>query len=649
MLRDPSVASRNEASTLLGQLGPAAQEAIPDLELLLNDLRNPAPAGFALGRIGGDGIPVLIKALDSPHEFVVTAAAHGLTLAGPAAKDAVPRLVRLATDTRSTQLRSVARMALAQIGAPAVAELTKELAAADAGRRRGAAEMFLLYGGVSDAALAALEKAAGDENLSVRVTAARAAFHAGSRAKPVIKALLDGFKAQDALLRQGTAFTVASAWPIPLELFAAAKEALNDTDGYVKVYAAHTLAHAKETAPAAATVLIDALRDTSLRIPAAHVLASPDIQHSAMKGALPALQSLLKDPSAQSHLGLRAAVAFALARIGGADVVDALLDVVPTYSPGPRNRFAEALGETGPAGVAALQKLLIHPTRNLQLAVADILGPKSATDPKVVAELIAHLDSPDAGLRARLVAALRWAGPNTKDAVSAATRLLRDPDLTVRIEAATTVAILGDKEGRAEALAILRAALKDSDAIALLPLTMRGLGLLGPAAAEAVPDLLALLTRHNPEVRASAAEALGRIGKAAKPAVATLTKMIDDPDPRVKAHAAVALWRITGDAKPSVPALSAALADPVLVLAFEDPRLTSNYALRPDVPGPLPPVEANLIGPWDTTPVCVIRALGEIGPDAKPAADALRYAERDSDPTIRAAATEALKKINAKP
>jgi HEAT repeat protein len=291
--------------------------------------------------------------------------------------------------------------------------------------------------------------------------------------------------------------------------------------------------------------------------------------------------------------------------------------------------------------------MLNYPTVEVQAVVIEILALESANNPEVLADLIALLDFPESGIRARALAALRWAGPGKKDAVQAAVRRLGDPDSNVRIEAATTVAVLGG-DGRAEALAILRAALKNPDTLALVPLAARGLALFGPTAADAVPELIPLLARHNAEVRTSVAEALGRIGKSAKPAVPALTKMLDDPDPRVKAVVAVALWRITGDSKLSVQAISTAVADPALGRPFDDPRLTSEPALRQDVPGPVPGFRSSPTGPRDTTRVSVIRALGEIGPDAKPATDALRSALRDPDPKVRSAATEAFKKI-AKP
>jgi hypothetical protein len=62
-------------------------------------------------------------------------------------------------------------------------------------------------------------------------------------------------------------------------------------------------------------------------------------------------------------------------------------------------------------------------------------------------------------------------------------------------------------------------------------------------------------------------------------------------------------------------------------------------------PAPLPTSLLAPEVPEESTLVSVIRAAGELGADAKPAAGALRALARDVDPDVRAAAAEALKKI----
>jgi HEAT repeat protein len=70
------------------------------------------------------------------------------------------------------------------------------------------------------------------------------------------------------------------------------------------------------------------------------------------------------------------------------------------------------------------------------------------------------------------------------------------------------------------------------------------LGDMGPAAVEAVPALLELLTGENVSDRKLAALALGYIGPAARGALPALTQALRDADEGVRRMAAVARERI---------------------------------------------------------------------------------------------------------
>ena len=94
-----------------------------------------------------------------------------------------------------------------------------------------------------------------------------------------------------------------------------------------------------------------------------------------------------------------------------------------------------------------------------------------------------------------------------------------------------------------------------SEKVAERAAAARILGELGPAAKDAVPDLLAALGDADKDVRRCAARSLGDIGKASKPAVAALGKTLKDADAQVRQASAYALGRI-GDpaAKPYLEA-----------------------------------------------------------------------------------------------
>ena len=104
--------------------------------------------------------------------------------------------------------------------------------------------------------------------------------------------------------------------------------------------------------------------------------------------------------------------------------------------------------------------------------------------------------------------------------------------------------------------------------------------------AEAVPVLIDLLKAPDPAVRGKAAQVLGSIGPEAAPAVPALSEALHDPDRDVRCRAARP-WVTLAPRRAAVPSLIEALKD-------EEP-------VRLDA----------------------IRALGRIGPDARPALPAL--------------------------
>ena len=62
-LKDKDVRCRQTAVTALGQIGPAAKRAVPDLIALLKDEAVRETAAIALGSIGKEAVPELVTAL----------------------------------------------------------------------------------------------------------------------------------------------------------------------------------------------------------------------------------------------------------------------------------------------------------------------------------------------------------------------------------------------------------------------------------------------------------------------------------------------------------------------------------------------------------------------------------------------------------
>jgi hypothetical protein len=84
---------------------------------------------------------------------------------------------------------------------------------------------------------------------------------------------------------------------------------------------------------------------------------------------------------------------------------------------------------------------------------------------------------------------------------------------------------------------------------------------IGPAAAEALPALIAAIGDADKEVRWAAAKPIGNIGPAAAEAVAALAAALDDADKEVRQAAAKPIGKIGPAAAEALPALIAAIGD----------------------------------------------------------------------------------------
>jgi HEAT repeat protein len=201
----------------------------------------------------------------------------------------------------------------------------------------------------------------------------------------------------------------------------------------------------------------------------------------------------------------------------------------------------------------------------------------------------------------------------------------------------------------------------------------RVVALLGPDAAEAVPELVKLLNSSDPSIHEYAVEALSAVGRASKPAVPHLKAMLKE-DLRRRMMAAHALSRID----PSVSEALVVLRDALIrernsgafwVIAGTEPpdhqKVESIYLgpvresillfgerAAPVLAEVLDNVDLDAWTPDNPSSQCGAYArvqaallLAELGPRAKKAVPSLLRALDDRDPYIREAAASALGRI----
>jgi HEAT repeat protein len=146
--------------------------------------------------------------------------------------------------------------------------------------------------------------------------------------------------------------------------------------------------------------------------------------------------------------------------------------------------------------------------------------------------------------------------------------------------------------------------------------------------------------------RETAIVILGLIGPEAEAAIPELRRALDEPEPAVRIKAADALSRIDSSAiEAAVPILEAGLQD-------AGTAVTSAQALArlgPQAARAVPALIEHLSEGSLDSRLLALYALGEIGPAAKPAIAVLEQLLDDGDERVRKNARTALEKIKAEP
>jgi len=186
-LQDPDETTRLRAAKELGKLGAAAASAIPALQTATKDadedVRRVAANSLrtiqaTLTSGPSEQVQRLINELQSPNEFVRLKAAKELGKLGPAARDAVPALQKLASDPdEDVRVIAANSVRLIQAGAgpsEAVQKLIQQLANADEIVRMKAAKDLAKIGPSAKSAIPALQKLLQDPDEDVRRVAANA-------------------------------------------------------------------------------------------------------------------------------------------------------------------------------------------------------------------------------------------------------------------------------------------------------------------------------------------------------------------------------------------------------------------------------------------------------------------------------------------
>jgi hypothetical protein len=180
------------------------------------------------------------------------------------------------------------------------------------------------------------------------------------------------------------------------------------------------------------------------------------------------------------------------------------------------------------------------------------------------------------------------------------------------------------------------------------------LGAIGPNAGEAVPALAKVLREHpDGRTRNEAALALSKMAPASKSAVPSLADALSDKDYIVRWNAAMALFQLRTEARSAVPALIKAVKDEsnktnlgVFMSTIHEVAALALGRASAGTPDAVPVLlEALKNAERPEARLTLTRALGEVGPEAKPAVPQLRLMCKDIDHWVRESAVDSLRKI----
>lgn len=323
-----------------------------------------------------------------------------------------------------------------------------------------------------------------------------------------------------------------------------------------------------------------------------------------------------------------------------------------------REQLPPILAAIGPAAIPSLIRRLHDPHEQMRALAVAALGHLHTVDelPLLVPLLVPLAQDPSDMVRQNLVEALGLLGAASVDPDRTGRRRCRN--LRSRAwwlgrwfhwRAGSVSTPKNPARAPAPSLdpidatvSTLRYALADSSA-AVRSKAANALGRIGPRAAEAAPDLIALLKDRDEIVRCEAAESLGKVRGSEETAVNALIELLQDHTPAVKASAARALGALKEAAAPAVVALVPLLQD-----LDESVRTTAAEAIGQV--GALDNAAKDSLVQGLGSADDMVRAqtaiaLGTIGDLAQETAPALVEALADANDRVRAKAVQALGKI----
>jgi HEAT repeat protein len=422
LFADPERGVREAAMRAAGLIGPDAEAAVPGLVDKLDDAELRWVAVEALGHIGAPSaravprIIAIFAAEGAPSPGGTPAPDALATIGSPASRTLVDSLTHA-----SPQVRELAELALARMGAPAVVPVARALKSRETGPRPALVRILGAIGERSPDVVEPLVDALQDPDAGIRMTAAAGLARAGEPAVSPLRKLLKGSNAE---LRALAAQTLGVMGP-------KARAAIPDL----------------ESALAGDPALADSAAQSL------GAMGEPGIEalgRGLRKGAPDNRRRILR---VLAGLGERAHPAKA-----------AILNALKDEDPLVRVGACGALGGLGPRGhdtVQALARMLRDKDVSVQGAGAAAIRSLGPAAKEIVPDLARGLRAGDANVRKDLIGILGSLGKDAAEAAADLAALVAQPAFPYRVEAARALVSIGT--AAAAAVPTLQKALEDKN------------------------------------------------------------------------------------------------------------------------------------------------------------------------------------------
>jgi HEAT repeat protein len=423
--------------------------------------------------------------------------------------------------------------------------------------------------------------------------------------------LPDGLKAlkhEDPKVRYNSVVIVGKLGKNAKFLAPALYEMLADPDEAVRLKVAETLWVIDKPQPKQIVPILKmALNHEDLRLKL-EGLALVQQMGNAAREVVPDVQKALRDKDFNTQL--QAVLAVSALGVSAKETIPDLLEVLRKDEIGfLEANVAVALSSMGSQAVPELKKGLADKDVKIRRMSAYALSLIGGRAYKAVTELRKALVDENAVVRSFAAHALGNIGVDAEPAVADLEKCLKDSDDGLRINAALA---LWKIHRSTRTVPVLAEALSTAKTYDDRIQAARGLGVIGPNAVAALPELAKALNDSSYGVRAESCKSLARVGERAKAMIPRMEGLLTDAAPVVRVQAARAICLLQGEATE--------MALKVLIESLED----ASKMVRK---------EAAL-------------AVGDLKQDGSKAEPGILALMRDEDADVRQAARTALRQIN---